>query len=509
MNEKQPNHNSNIQSIVIVGGGSAGWMTAAALSSTLSDKCQITLIESEDIGTVGVGEATIPPIKLFNQKLGINEKEFINNTQGSFKLGIQFIDWAKKGHSYFHPFGKYGRDFDFVKLHQYWLRENINGNAPSFDEFSMAWCLAKSNKFSIPSRDPKLVQSTYDYAYHFDASSYANYLQKLSKGRGTTRVEGKVKEVILRETDGFIESVKLASGQLISADLFIDCSGFSALLIEGALETGFTDWSHWLKCNSAVTVASENAGPLLPYTKSIAHDAGWQWKIPLQHRTGNGYVYCDKYINNEQAIDTLLANIEGKVLHEPRKLTFTTGHRNKFWNKNCVAIGLSAGFMEPLESTSLHLIQSAITRLLALFPDKSFNTLAIQEYNRITQIEYEDIRDFLILHYCVTERRDTDFWRDCSSMTIPDNLQYKIDHFRTSGRVVAKGTELFQNPSWLAVYIGQMIKPEGYDPLVDERTSVNANKILTNLRRTMLDTAETFPTHQQFIDMVNNPSRKI
>lgn len=499
-------HPGNIESVVIVGGGSAGWMTAAALSKTLSSNCKITLIESDDIGTIGVGEATIPPIKLFNQQLGINERDFINNTQGSFKLGIQFVDWAKKGHAYFHPFGRYGRDFDFVKLHQYWLKEHLKGNAHSFDEFSMAWCLAKGNKFAIPSRDRTLVQSTYDYAYHFDAASYAQYLRKLSENSGVTRIEGKVEDVLLREEDGFIEGVTLEDGQLVKADLFIDCSGFKALLIGNALNTEFVDWSHWLKCNSALAVASENTGPLLPYTKSIALDAGWQWRIPLQTRQGNGYVYSDQYISDSEAMDSLLANIEGKLLGEPKQLRFKAGMRKEFWVKNCVAIGLSAGFMEPLESTSLHLIQSAITRLLALFPDKRFEPLVMQEYNRITEMEYRDIRDFLILHYCATERADTEFWRDCSSMPIPDELAYKIQHFKSSGRVVAKGFELFQNPSWLAVFIGQLQQPEHYDPLVDERESVDGHSILNKLRNTMLQTADTFPTHQQFIDKVNTLS---
>ncbi|NQZ90586.1 MAG: tryptophan 7-halogenase [Colwellia sp.] len=490
----------DINKIVIVGGGSAGWMTAAALANTLGKQCNITLIESDDIGSVGVGEATIPAIKQFNQRLGISEKDFISNTNGSFKLGIEFVDWGKQGHSYFHPFGAYGRNFDVVSLHQYWLRARATGDAESLDEYCMAWWAAKHNKFSLPIADKRNVQSTFDYAYHFDAKSYANYLRDYSEKRHVKRIEGLVTKVHLDNESGDINAVTLDSGESIEADFFIDCSGFRALLIEGELKVGFEDWSHWLKCDRAIAVPSEKTEPLLPYTRSTAQAAGWQWRIPLQHRTGNGYVYSHQHISDNDALDTLMHNLDGKALSEPLLIKFATGRRQKFWHKNCLAIGLSAGFLEPLESTSLHLIQTGITRFLALFPKKNGQFLLQQEYNRITQNEYESVRDFLILHYCQTERRDTDFWRECATMAIPENLQYKIDHFRQSGRIVASDIELFQNPSWLAVFVGQLINVEQYDPLVDARKHVDANKYLSGLRQTMKDTQGIMPDHQQYIN---------
>lgn len=500
MKKSNMSQDNNITSLVIVGGGSAGWMTAAALANTLGSQCNITLIESDDIGSVGVGEATIPPIKQFNRRLGISEQDFISHTKGSFKLGIEFIDWGKQGHSYFHPFGSYGRNFDLVPLHQYWLRDRANGDAACLDEYSMAWWAAKNNKFALPIADKKNVLSTYDYAYHFDAMAYAKYLRDYSQKRQVTRIQGKVTQVNLNDDNGFIESVTLAGGESIEADFFIDCSGFRAILIEGALNTGFEDWSHWLKCDRAVTVQSENTGPLLPYTRSTALAAGWQWRIPLQHRTGNGYVYSHRHISDEAALASLLQNLDGKPLGEPKLIKFNTGRRKKTWHKNCVAIGLSAGFLEPLESTSLHLIQTGIDRLLALFPKKNCQPLLSQEYNRITQNEYQSVRDFLILHYCQTERRDSDFWRECASMPIPESLQYKIDHFRHSGRLVASDVELFKNPNWLAVFVGQLIDVEQYDPLVDARVHLGATEKLSGLRQTMKDVQGIMPDHQQYIN---------
>ncbi len=475
-------------------------MTAAALSHSLRRDCRITLIESEQIGTVGVGEATIPPIKLFNQRLGIDENEFVRNTQSSFKLGIQFVNWGRLGHRYFHPFGPFGADFDVVPLHHYWLRARRQGDIPSLNEFSMAWVAASNGRFDRPTRDPRMVQSTYDYAYHFDAGLYARYLRGYAEHRGVTRIEGIIEDVTRDKESGRIDSVTLADGRTIAADFFIDCTGFRGLLIEGALETGYEDWTHWLPCDRAVAVPCGHGGEFTPYTRSTQHDAGWQWRIPLQHRIGNGYVYCSRYLSDDEAAAKLLDNLDGEPLAEPRVLRFTTGRRKKFWNLNCVAIGLAAGFMEPLESTSLHLIQTGITRFLALFPDKHLDPLAINEYNRLTQLEYETIRDFLILHYCATERDDAPLWRECAAMSIPDTLKYKIDHFRAYGRLVSPGIELFQNPSWLAVFIGQFVDPERYDPLVDQRSNVDAAGRLENLHKVMQEAAAIMPTHQEYID---------
>jgi tryptophan 7-halogenase len=487
-----------LRSIVIVGGGSAGWMTAAALSKAVSPRCAITVIESDEIGIVGVGEATIPPIKLFNQVAGIDEAEFMKRTQGSFKLGIQFVDWAKKGHSYFHPFGPHGVAFDMAPLHQYWLRSRERAGAPGIDEYSMAWAAASRNRFARPLADPRNVLSTFDYAYHFDAGLYARFLREVCEARGVVRQEGKIVKVDLRADDGFVDSVRMADGRIIGGDLFIDCSGFRGLLIEEALSTGYEDWTHWLPCDRAMAVPCARAGDFTPYTRSTARDAGWQWRIPLQHRTGNGYVYCSQFLGDDEAAATLLANLDGQALAQPRPLRFVTGRRKKFWNKNVVAIGLASGFMEPLESTSLHLVQSAVSRLLALFPDRDFDALVIDEYNRIGVQEFERIRDFLILHYKLTERDDTPLWRYCAAMEIPATLQWKIDHFRRYGRLVSDGSDLFGPPSWLAVHIGQLNWPQRHDPLVDLR-GTDGDAILARIHAAMVSAAQAMPTHADFV----------
>ena len=475
-------------------------MAAAALANALRGDCRITLVESDLIGTIGVGEATIPPIRLFNQRLGIDEHDFLRHTQGSYKLGIQFVNWAKNGHSYFHPFGPYGADFDIVPIHHFWLQARMNGETAPLDDHSMAWAAASRGRFDRPNRDARMVQSTYDYAYHFDAGLYARYLRKFAENLGVRRLEGKVVDVQTNAESGNIESVKLEGDAEVAADFFIDCTGFRGLLIEKALKTDYEDWTHWLPCDRAVAVQCEHGGKFTPYTRSTAHDAGWQWRIPLQHRIGNGYVFCSRHKSEDQAAATLLQNLDGKPITDPRVLRFVTGRRREFWHKNCVAIGLSAGFMEPLESTSIHLIQTGITRLLALFPDRNLDPLAIEEYNRITRLEYETVRDFLILHYHATQRDDAELWRECAAMSIPDTLQYKIDHFRRYGRIVSTGIELFQNPSWLAVLVGQLVEPERYDPLVDERSHIDGKETLKGLRRIMREAANVMPSHRAYID---------
>ena len=487
-----------LRSVVIVGGGSAGWMAAAALSRAVSAPCRITLIESDEIGTVGVGEATIPPIRVFNQMLGLDEAEFMRRTQGSFKLGIEFVDWARQGHAYFHPFGPHGIQFDMSPLHQYWLRARARHRLPAIDEYSMAWAAARRGRFDKPVSDPRSVLSTFDYAYHFDAGLYARFLREVSEARGVQRVEGKIVRVDLRPGDGFVESVRLADGRDIAGDLFIDCSGFRGLLIEETLHTGYEDWTHWLPCDRAMAVPCASAGELTPYTRSTAREAGWQWRIPLQHRTGNGYVYSSQYLSDDEAASVLLSNLDGQALADPRPLRFTTGRRKQFWNRNVVALGLSSGFMEPLESTSLHLVQSGISRLLALFPDRDFDPLVTAEFNRIGINEFERIRDFLILHYKLTERDDSPLWRYCAAMEIPSTLQYKIDHFRRYGRLVTEGMELFGNQSWLAVHIGQLNWPERHDPLID-LCPVDGEAMLERQRQAMARAAEAMPTHADFI----------
>ena len=492
--------NTPIEKIVIVGGGSAGWMTAAALANDLGKSCEITLIESEAIGTVGVGEATIPPIRYFNQRLGIDEATFVRETNGSFKLGIEFIDWSRIGHAYFHPFGHYGAEFDHVPFYQHWMREHLQGDQIPIDDYSMAWVASKAGKFSHPLADRRNVQSRFDYAYHFDATLYAAYLRKYAETRGVDRVEGRVTSAQQATEDGAIQSVAMEDGQVFEADLFVDCSGFFGLLIEKTLETGYQDWAHWLPCNRAVAAPCEKSSAILPYTKSTAKSAGWQWRIPLQHRTGNGYVYCSEHLEPDQAEEALLSSLDGAPTADPKHLRFVTGRRNKFWNKNCVAIGLSAGFMEPLESTSLHLIQYGIMRLLALFPSKSMSPLLAEEYNALTTAEYERIRDFLILHYTATQRDDSEFWRYCANMPIPDRLQYKIDHFRSHGMVVSDERELFHNPSWIAVYLGQDIFPERAPAMTHHRGDVPVQDRMNAIRQAMAQAVNAMPTHDAFID---------
>ncbi|MEN9718742.1 MAG: hypothetical protein RIQ99_1620 [Pseudomonadota bacterium] len=438
------NGDKSIRSVVIVGGGTAGWMTAAALANAIRTGCAITLIESDEIGTVGVGEATIPPIRTFNETLGIDENDFVRATQGSFKLGIQFVGWGAKDTTYFHPFGTYGRNFDMVSLHHYWVAAKARGQAPELDELCMAWAAAKRGKFARPLGDPRHVGSTFDYAYHFDAGLYARFLRNYAEARGVTRIEGKIADVSLNGETGHVSNVTLEDGRTVAGDLFVDCSGFRGLLIEGALHTGYQDWTHWLPCDRAVAVPCERAGEFTPYTRSTAREAGWQWRIPLQHRTGNGHVYCSTFISDDDAAATLMANLDGKALADPRHLSFTTGRR-------------------------IHLIQAGISKLLALFPDRDFDPLVTEEYNRIAISEFERIRDFIILHYKLTSRTDSELWRYCAAMDVPDTVTWKIEHFRRYGRLVQRDADLFGPASWLAVHIGQGNMPAGTDPLLPLR----------------------------------------
>jgi tryptophan 7-halogenase len=485
--------------ILIVGGGTAGWMSAALLSQFKENGYRIILVESEDIGTVGVGEATIPQINLFNAALGIDENAFLRATQGTIKLGIEFADWLNIGHRYMHAFGAVGRDIGIVPFQHYWQRARQLGVAKTLEHYSLNEVAARSGKIQrgSPRTSDKLPDMP--YAYHFDAGLYAQYLRKLAEQRGVERIEGKVSNVKLKPDDGHVESVTLENGQQIAADLFIDCSGFRGLLIEGALETGYDDWSEWLPCNRAVAVPCGNAETQLPYTRSTAREAGWQWRIPLQHRIGNGYVYCSDYISDDEAAATLLANLDGEPLADPRFLKFTTGKRRKFWNRNVIALGLAGGFMEPLESTSIHLIQSGLSRLLKMMPRKQVNPADAAEFNRQSDFEFERIRDFLVLHYKATERADTPFWRHCANMAIPDTLAAKIELFRTRGHIFREHEELFTEVGWLQVLVGQGIIPQDCHPLADGVEPGDLAAFMETLELLIAREVKQMPSYHDFI----------
>jgi tryptophan halogenase len=489
-----------IRRVVIVGGGTAGWMAAAALAQAFKGSLEaIELIESEMIGTVGVGEATIPPIRKFNARLGLDEDEFIRRTQGSFKLGIEFVDWWRKGQSYIHPFGRYGADLDNVSFIHYWMRRRQGGDATPLDDYCLATTAARLGRFARAPAQPDGAFSTFGYAFHFDAGLYARFLREYAEKRGVRRLEGKIVEVKLRGEDGFVESVVMESGAAVSGDLFIDCSGFRGLLIEEALHTGYLDWSRWLPCNRAWAMPSANAGDPPPYTRASARNAGWQWRIPLQHRVGNGYVYSSEFVSDDEAAHTLRSNLEGAALADPRPLKFTAGMRKKFWNRNVVALGLSGGFLEPLESTSIHLIQSGLAKLLTMFPDQGIEPLLVDEFNRQSMLQYEWIRDFLIAHYHLTERDDTPFWNYCRTMSIPDTLRQKLELFRRRSLVFRMDDELFLEPSWTAVLMGQGIVPETYDPVADAIDPQVLERALRTMREAIRHTAASLPTHLEFI----------
>jgi tryptophan halogenase len=488
-----------MRKILIVGGGTAGWMAAALFGKLFQGLYDIELVESEAIGTVGVGEATIPAIKKYNELLALDESEFMCRTQGSFKLGIQFNDWTRKGDSYIHGFGVIGQDWEWLRCHQYWLRAHQRGRAREFAAYSINTAAALANKFMQPRAD--MGDSPIGhiaYAFHFDASLYARYLRSFAEQHGVRRTEGRIVSVETRE-DGFIASVTLEGDRTIEADLFIDCSGFRALLIEGALKTGYEDWTHWLPCDRAMAVPCARTEPLTPYTRSTAHEAGWQWRIPLQHRTGNGLVYSSKHIGDEAAEALLLANLDGEPLASPNRLRFTTGKRRKVWNRNCVALGLAAGFLEPLESTSIHLVQSAAIRLVRMFPDAGFDQATIDEFNRQTDFEWERVRDFIILHYWANEREDSEFWSYCRSMELPETLRRKIDLWRANGRIFREDDELFGEESWIQVFIGQGIVPRSHDPLVNIKSDAQIEQYLGNIAATIDRCVEVMPPHDAYV----------
>jgi len=491
---------NRLRNIVIVGGGTAGWMAAATMARFLRNGyCQVRVVESEEIGTVGVGEATIPLIRTFNRMLALNEDEFLRRTYGTFKLGIQFVDWSRIGAQYIHPFGPYGLDMEGVSFHSYWLKERKLDPTTRLDHYSLQASACRRNKFMRGVNAGNSPLSNIAYAFHFDASLYAKYLREYAEARGVVRTEGKIVKVEQRGEDGFIEAVVLESGERIPGDFFIDCSGFRGLLIEQTLKSGYVDWSHWLPCNRALAVPCAVGGEFTPYTRSTARTAGWQWRIPLQHRIGNGHVYCSEFISDDEAAAILLANLDGKPLADPRPLRFVTGRRKETWKKNCVALGLAGGFLEPLESTSIHLVQTGLANFMALFPDRIPRQAEIDRYNRIMAWEFERVRDFIILHYKATQRDDTPFWNYCRTMQIPDELRQKLETFRAHGRVHRDNLELFNDTSWFAVMIGQEVPTDAYDPLVDVMPDEEFQRRMKSIRSTIANSVEVMPSHRDFI----------
>ena len=489
-----------IKDIVIVGGGSAGWMTAAALSSLLDPKTvSLTLVESDEIGAIGVGEATIPDIINFNRILGIPESEFMKATHATFKLGIEFVDWGKKGDVYFHPFGQHGADMRGIDFHQFWMHDRAAGNTSSIQEYSLCAVAGKQNKFALPEPDPRSILSQIRYAYHFDAALYARFLRQYAEARGVRRVEGKIAEVEQDPETGFVSGLKLENGQAVGGEFFFDCTGFRALLTEKTLGVPLVDWRHWLPCDSALAVPSRHSGPLTPYTRSTRKSAGWQWRIPTQHRTGNGHIYCREFMGDDEAASVLLDGLDGEALASPRPIRFTTGHRREFWTKNCIAIGLSSGFLEPLESTSIYLIQEGISRFISLFPNATLPQVVRDEYNRHMRTEFEQVRDFIVLHYWANQGDDSPFWRHCASMDLPDSLKHKIELFREQGRIFRYDEELFTRPSWVAVFLGQNVTPRSYDPIVSTLPHDEVASSLESMRQAMKAAAARMPTHEEFI----------
>ena len=483
-----------VKKLVIVGGGTAGWMAAASFSKMLGKSIDVTLVESDQISTVGVGEATVPPLILLNRYLGINEQEFLASVKGSIKLGISFENWRNVNKNYIHAFGHVGKDTWAASFQHFWRRGLDLGVNYPLDDYSLEYQAALQNKFA------HLPNQSLSYAYHIDAGYYAKFLRNIAEQAGATRIEGKVVDVTVNHQDTYaIKSVRLESGQVIEGDFFIDCSGFRALLIGQTLHTAFDDWSHCLPCDSAIAVQTESVREPVPYTRAIAHHAGWQWQIPLQHRVGNGLVYCSRYISDDEATKMLHEKMEGKIINEPKIIKYKAGQRVKYWNKNCVALGLASGFIEPLESTSIHMIQRGITRLIQMFPFDGVKQCDVDEYNDQMKAEVVNIRDFIVLHYHLTEREDTPFWRYCKNMPIPDSLRHRMDLFKETGKIFIKPYELFVEPSWLQVMYGQGITPKHYHALANEMSDAELIKFLSDEREYVKRSLEKMPSHHDYL----------
>ena len=488
-----------IKSILVVGGGTAGWMAAAALKTATGPYCRVRLVESDDIGIVGVGEATVPTIRDFNRMIGLDEVAFMRETKASLKLGIQFVGWGSENTTYFHPFGAYGAARDLGDFHQVWLSLRARGMASGLDAYSLCTQAAYAGRVGPLNPDPRSPEGLIASAFHFDAGLYALHLRKVCEAKGVERVEGRIVEVIQRP-DGFVDQVKLEGERTLEADLFIDCTGFRGLLIEGALKAGYEDWSHWLPMNRAVAAPCAKVGPITPYTRATADAGGWRWRIPLQHRTGNGYVYSSQFIDDQAAADRLVQTLDGELLAEPRHLRFVTGRRKAYWAKNVVALGLSSGFIEPLESTSIHLVHVGLNRLLQHFPDAGFSEANIVAYNRRVGRDVEQVRDFVILHYHLTQRQDAELWRYVAAMPIPDSLAERVELYRERGILLPLSADDYFSPtSWLAVMNGQGIRPRAHNPLYDLNNPQTQAAQLKRIEEAFADVAARLPLHDDFL----------
>ncbi|HEY1725887.1 MAG TPA: tryptophan halogenase family protein [Steroidobacteraceae bacterium] len=498
----EPGKNNRLRHIAIVGGGTAGWVAASILARALPDRrCALTVIESPDIGTVGVGEATIPPFIDLLRLLEINEADFVRQTQSTYKLGIKFRDWRRIGHSYWHPFGTFGTTIDRRPFYHYWHRAVADGLAPRIDQYSLCAALGDQDKFRFPDPQAPGAAAGLRYALQFDAGLVAKYLRGYAEKHGVARLERTVAGATQR-ADGFLDELVFTDGSRLQADLYIDCSGFRGLLIEQTLKTGYLDWSDLLPCDRAVALPTELAGARAPLTLSTARAAGWQWRIPLQHRVGNGYVYCSAHISDAAACDDLLQTVGARPLADPRFLRFVAGRRKLFWNRNCVALGLASGFLEPLESTSIQLVISGVYNLLDHFPDRSFEQTNIDSYNGELTDEIEAIRDFIVLHYCATQRSDTPLWCACQSMKLPTSLLRRIELYRGTGRIRPKPRELFTDLSWFFIFEGLGIEPAAYDPLVGGANHPQVLQIMQTLRQQVAQELREAPSHDSYFAAV-------
>lgn len=493
-------NDNKIRKVVILGGGTAGWMSAALLSKVVSGGLEIELVESEQIGTVGVGEATIPQIRYLCDALRIPEAEFLAEVNGTYKLGIEFVNWSRIGDRYIHTFGDVGRRLGVLDFHHVWLRARELGLGGDLGEYSFNALAARANKFAPVEKLGDTGLLGIGYAFHFDATRVAGLLRRIAEKQGATRTEGKVEQVELNPETGFIEALRLDGDRTVTGDLFIDCSGFRSLLLGEALGVGYVDWSHWLPADSAIAVQCEGVDPLIPYTRATAHTSGWQWRIPLQNRIGNGNVYSSRYMSDDEARNILLSNLDGRAVSEPLQLRFTTGKRERFWHKNCIGLGLASGFMEPLESTSIHLVQSGLGRLIDLFPTRAFHDVDIEVYNRRTHFEFDSIRDFLVLHYHATERDDSAFWNYCREMDIPDSLRQKLELWRSQGRFFRNDDELFTIPSWVQVLIGQRVIPRDCHGVAKLLGKPDVEDYLAKINGFLAQAVARMPAHREYVD---------